>query len=56
MVWLTFSINYDFRMIAIRSHEHSLIIYLLLRQARFSIDDFQKLLSTISCHRLSYAV
>lgn len=48
MVRLTFSIDYDFRVIAIRSHEHCFIIYLLFCQTGLSINDFQKLFPTIS--------
>lgn len=56
MVWLTFSIDYDFRMISIRSHQNSFIVYLFLGQSRLSIDNFEKLHSTISCRHLSYIV
>ena len=48
MVGLTFSIYQDFRMIAIGSHQYRLFIYLVFGRARPSIDDFQKLLPTIS--------
>jgi hypothetical protein len=51
MLRLTFSVYQDFRMITIRAHQHCLFIYLVVGRTGPSIDDFQKLLLTISyCH------
>lgn len=44
----TFTVYEDFCAISVRSHQYCLIVYLLVCQARFAIDDFQELRDRVS--------